>query len=226
MDAAWTQLADERLDLIRLLAPPFDGAGVDPGYIAAYPPGIRENGAQYTHAACWMLYALAELGEETRAHRALRMLLPLNHALDAVAAETYRVEPYVMAADVYTDALHAGRGGWSWYTGSAAWMLMALLRLLGFERSGNRVRLNALLGDWEEASVTLRYGQSRYRLSCRRDAQGVRLDGAPVEGRFIGMIDDGLAHSPVFPPRALREAEAARPRKMCIRDSPSTGADA
>ena len=205
MNAAWAQLADEELGLIRLLRPAFDGAGMDPGYIAAYPSGIRENGAQYTHAACWMLCALAAQGDATRAHRALEMLLPLNHARNREAADNYRVEPYVMAADVYTAPEHAGRGGWSWYTGSAAWMLTAILRLLGFERRNRRVRLRALLGDWNEAAIELQYGQSRYRLVCRRGVESVELDGETVEGGFIELTDDGRDHTALFPPRADME---------------------
>ena len=205
MDAAWARLADGDLGLIRLLHPAFDGAGVDPGYIAAYPPGIRENGAQYTHAACWMLCALAAQGDAVRAHRALEMLLPLNHARSREAADLYRVEPYVMAADIYTAPEHAGRGGWTWYTGSAAWMLMAILRLLGYERRNRRVRLRALLGDWPEAAIELQYGQSRYRLVSRRGVENVELDGAIVEGDFIELMDDGRSHVALFPPRAGME---------------------
>ena len=221
MDAAWVQLADGEMGLIRLLRPAFDGAGVDPGYIAAYPPGIRENGAQYTHAACWMLCALAAQGDEARAHRALEMLLPLNHARTREAAEQYRVEPYVMAADIYTAPEHAGRGGWTWYTGSAAWMLMAILRLLGYERRNRRVRMNALLGDWPEAAIELQYGQSRYRLVSRRGVEGVELDGKTVEGEFIELTDDGRDHTALFPPRAAMErgkgAEVAQNTEMRVK---------
>lgn len=201
VDAAWEQLADEKLKLIRLLTPPFDADVYDPGYIAAYPNGIRENGAQYTHAACWMLIALAEMGDVERAHRALQMLLPVNHASTRADADVYRVEPYVMAADVYTNPKHEGRGGWTWYTGSAAWMLLAILKLLGYEREGNRVRLNALLGDWEEVQLELKWGLSRYCLICRRDAQCVSLDGETLEGDWICLADDGREHTAIFPAR-------------------------
>lgn len=204
VDAAWEMLADETHGLIRLLTPPFDQAGLDPGYIAAYPPGIRENGAQYTHAACWMLCALAQMGDADRAHRALKMLLPIHHARTREGAQRYRVEPYVMAADIYSDAAHAGRGGWTWYTGSAAWMLEAILRLLGYERRGAQVRMNALLGDWGQVSIRIQYGQSRYCLNCRADVRKVELDGCPVEGDFITLVDDGREHLALFPPRQAR----------------------
>ena len=190
--------------MIRLLTPPFEGREGDPGYLAAYPPGIRENGAQYTHAACWLACALARMND-ARSHRAIELLLPLNHAKDKTSAEIYRVEPYVMAADVYTDEDHAGRGGWSWYTGSAAWMLMAILEILGYERRGNRVRLHALLGEWDSASVNVRFGSSSYKLICLKEARAVTLDGLLMEGDFIEMQDDGKAHAAVFPPRRQGE---------------------
>lgn len=205
VDAAWEHLADEKLKLIRLLTPPFDAKVYDPGYIAAYPKGIRENGAQYTHAACWMLVALAEMGDAERAHRVLQMLLPVNHAATRSDADAYRVEPYVMAADIYTNPQHEGRGGWTWYTGSAAWMLLGILKLLGYEREGNRVRLNALLGDWEEVQLELQWGLSCYRLVCRRDAQCVSLDGETLEDDFVYLADDGREHTAIFPARKTGE---------------------
>ena len=201
MNAAWHELVDEELGVIKLLTPPFDGADFDPGYIAAYPPGIRENGAQYTHAACWLALALVRMGDARRAHRAIEMLLPLNHSDSMDKAQVYRVEPYVMTADIYTDGMHSGRGGWSWYTGSAGWMLTLLTALLGYERRGNRVRMAALLGDWSEAGVSLKCGSSRYRLRSVASAAEVTLDGVPVAGEWIELVDDGREHVAVFPPR-------------------------
>jgi len=211
MNAAWQQLVDERHGIIRLLTPPFGGES-DPGYIAAYPPGVRENGAQYTHAACWMVCALARMND-VRAHDALRMLLPIYHSADPDKAQVYRVEPYVMAADVYSDAEHIGRGGWTWYTGSAAWMLMALLELLGYKRSGKNVRLNALLGDWRSVAVRLRYGRSEYRLVCMAEARAVTLDGLIVEEESIELRDDGRVHTAIFPPRTTDGAYDGTERK-------------
>ena len=187
--------------MIKLLTPPFDGVDFDPGYIAAYPPGIRENGAQYTHAACWLALALVRMGDARRAHRAIEMLLPLNHSDSMDKAQVYRVEPYVMTADIYTDEMHAGRGGWSWYTGSAGWMLTLLTFLLGYERRGNRVRMAALLGDWSEAGIILKCGSSRYRLRSVASAAEVTLDGVPVAGEWIELVDDGREHVAVVPPR-------------------------
>ena len=115
-------------------------------------------------------------------------------------ARSYRVEPYVLAADVY-DGAHPGRGGWTWYTGSAAWLYWGILALLGFEREGGRVRMGALLGDWPEAAAVLRCGKASYRLVCRKDATEVTLDGRRIQGGWIEPIDDGLPHEAVFPPR-------------------------
>ncbi|MBR2796588.1 MAG: hypothetical protein IKE17_02430 [Clostridia bacterium] len=203
MDAAWTRLMDGDAGIIRLLTPPFDGLGPDPGYIRAYPPGVRENGGQYTHGALWLLLALIRQGDGVRAHRALQMLLPYNHADGPEKAMTYRVEPYVMAADVYDRPGMRGRGGWTWYTGSAGWMYSAILALLGYERRGDAVRLNALLGDWPAVAVTVPFGHSRYRLTCDRQTRRATLDGRAVEGDFIRMTDDGKEHEARFPGRIL-----------------------
>lgn len=202
MESAWKMLADERTGIIKLLAPPFDEDGVDPGYIRSYPKGVRENGAQYTHGACWLLLALIRMGDADRVHRALKMLLPQNHADTPEKARAYRVEPYVMAADVY-DGVHAGRGGWTWYTGSAAWMYVCILEMLGFERRGNAVRLCALLGDWPEAAIKIRHGGAQYRLVCRKDVREIVLDGEKNEGAWIELKDDGQSHEALFPPRII-----------------------
>ena len=148
LDAAWENLVDEEHGVAKLLTPPFDGGEIDPGYIRAYPPGVRENGGQYTHGACWLLLAYIRTGQGRRAHRLLRLLNPVNHARTRREADVYRVEPYVIAADVYGEPPHAGRGGWTWYTGAASWYALCMLALLGYERHGDEVRLNALLGDW------------------------------------------------------------------------------
>ena len=200
LDEAWKRLADEEHGLIRLLTPPFTGEDFDPGYIRDYPAGVRENGGQYTHAACWLLMAYIHAGDAARAHRALQMLLPMNHADAPEKARSYRVEPYVLAADVY-DGAFRGRGGWTWYTGSAAWFYRAVLSLLGLEKRGSRVQLSALLGDWPEVSVEMKSGRSVYRLVCRADAREVWLDGKLVDADEIEMVDDGRNHEAVFPPR-------------------------
>ena len=201
LDAAWDMLVDERHGIIRLLTPPFDGNGADPGYIRGYPGGVRENGGQYTHAACWFMLALCRMGDADRAHRVLQMLLPTGHADSPEKVKRYRVEPYVMAADLWDLEGFKGRGGWTWYTGSAAWMYVGVLSLLGYERRGDRVRLNALLGRWPEVSVTVEHGHSRYHLICGQNVDRVTLDGTPTGESFITLQDDGQNHEARFPPR-------------------------
>ena len=201
VDAAWSRLVDENLGVIRLMDPPFGPNDPDPGYIRAYPGGVRENGAQYTHGACWLLLALIRLGDGERAHRALRMLLPPYHSDSPESARRYRVEPYVMAGDVYTLPGQAGRGGWTWYTGSAAWLYGAVLALLGYERRGDEARLCALLGPWEEVSITVNFGGTAYRLVSARNVDRVTLDGSAVTGDTIRLVDDGKAHEARFPAR-------------------------
>jgi cyclic beta-1,2-glucan synthetase len=123
--------------LILLLTPPFGSGNLQPGYIKGYLPGVRENGGQYTHAAIWLVQALAELGRGREAHALFNLLNPVRHGDTASAVERYRVEPYVVAADVYGVAPHVGRGGWTWYTGSASWLYrVGLESLLGFRRRG------------------------------------------------------------------------------------------
>jgi cyclic beta-1,2-glucan synthetase len=194
-------LFDQNAGVIRLLTPPFSGTQRDPGYIASYPPGVRENGGQYTHAACWYLLALSARGDAENARNALSALLPVSHARDRAACDIYRVEPYVLAADVYGEPPYVGRGGWTWYTGSAGWFLCAVRALAGYERAGNRVRLNALSGLWDEARVTLAYGMTKYTLLSDALATKVTRDGAPVEGDWIDLVDDGAPHTCVFPQR-------------------------
>ncbi len=201
LDAAWAHLVDERLGIVKLLTPPFGEEGTDPGYIRAYPAGVRENGGQYTHGALWLLLALIHRGDAARAHRMLRMLLPCNHAGTPGEAERYRVEPYAVAADVSASPDCPGRGGWTWYTGSAAWMRVCVLALLGYERRGDRVRLNALLGDWPGAALVLRCGGASYRLVADRRSSAVTLDGRQVGEDFIRLVDDGKPHEARFPAR-------------------------
>src|SRR6185295_3989333 len=132
VSAAESRLIRKRERLMCLLDPPFEHASPDPGYIRAYPPGIRENGGQYTHGVLWTIQALTQLREGDRAGALLDLLNPVNHADTPEAVQRYRVEPYVVAADVYSGNEHGGRGGWTWYTGSAGWMYrIALERVLG-----------------------------------------------------------------------------------------------
>ena len=188
--------------LILLLAPPFDAGERDPGYIRGYPPGIRENGGQYTHAALWVLWALAMLGEAERAVRLFQALLPVNHALTPDAVARYRGEPYVLAADVYSTPPWTGRGGWTWYTGSAAWAYrLGHEVILGLcpTRGGWRVEPH-IPASWPEFEVILRDGATVVRVvveNPRRVSCGVErmlLDGEPIVPPMLPRLNDGGAH--------------------------------
>ncbi len=189
--------------LVQLLDPPFDTSQPSPGYIQGYVPGVRENGGQYTHAAMWAAMAFAALGDATRAWELFALLNPLSHAGDAAAVATYQVEPYVVAGDVYANTAHAGRGGWTWYTGSAGWMVRLIGEsLLGLQRRGNRLCMRPLLPlDWTSFDMKYRFGASRYDITCRRAeaaaAASVILDGVEAEGDAITLVDDARVHTVV-----------------------------
>ncbi len=201
MDAVEEQLFDREHGLIRLLTPPFDG-DLAPGYIRGYPPGVRENGGQYTHAACWVLWALARLGRAQKAWETARMLLPSSHGDTREKEAVYRIEPYVMAGDIYSGA-YAGRGGWSWYTGAAGWYLRVLFTgLCGLKLCAGKASMQALLPEeWNEISVKIRVGRADYTLVSSRECDKARLDGEPLEGGMIELKDDGAHHRAIFPAR-------------------------
>jgi len=186
--------------VIQLLDPPFDRTAMDPGYIKGYLPGVRENGGQYTHAAVWATMAFAHLGQTEHAWDLARMILPSGHTADPVAVDTYKVEPYVLAGDVYAVSPHVGRGGWTWYTGSAGWMYRLLIEsLLGFSLVEGRLRIAPRVpARWQGYAVTYRHGASTYAIELRRagpgDAASLTLDGAVVEGDSIPLADDGGEH--------------------------------
>lgn len=207
MDQVCLQLVDERAGIVKLLTPPFDGEGTDPGYIKGYLPGVRENGGQYTHAACWVVMALARLGQTQRAYRIMDMLLPSRHADSEEKAAIYRVEPYVAAADVYGEGSLTGRGGWTWYTGAAAWLSrVAIAELAGLQRRGQMVRLNALLPEeWAQLEIRLKVGGSEYHLLACRNATRIQMDGRALETDWVELVDDGGQHQVIFPPRPTAE---------------------
>ncbi|TIV93895.1 MAG: protein ndvB, partial [Mesorhizobium sp.] len=158
MEQATRMLVDDELQIVKLFTPPFSNSERDPGYIRSYPPGVRENGGQYTHAATWFVIALAEMGRTDEAYRCFSMLNPVNHASDEKAAEHYRVEPYVVAADIYAGEGKGGRGGWTWYTGSAGWLYRAAVEgILGIERRGKQITFRPKLpGHWDGYAATLK----------------------------------------------------------------------
>jgi cyclic beta-1,2-glucan synthetase len=192
--------ADERM--ILLLTPPFDKSPEDPGYIKGYLPGVRENGAQYTHAALWAVQATALAGNGDRAFELYQMINPLTHAHDAASVGTYKVEPYVVAADVYTADGQLGRGGWTWYTGSASWMYrVGLETILGFTKRGDALRIEPRVPEaWEEYSMEYRFGASVYAITVRStpdEASLVTVDGQLVANGEIALVDDGRRHDVV-----------------------------
>ena len=195
-------LVDREARLVRLLTPPFDHGPQDPGYIKGYLPGVRENGAQYTHAAVWAVLARAVAGDGEGALELFQMLNPLNHARTAAEVATYKVEPYVVAADVYTAEGQRGRGGWTWYTGSASWMYrVGLEAILGFTRRGATLQLLPCVpAAWGEYAIDYRFGRSLYSLRVVRGGgtPGITLDGESVEGSAIPLVDDGRPHTAVF----------------------------
>jgi cyclic beta-1,2-glucan synthetase len=202
LDAVRTHLVRRDLGVVLLLAPPFDRSAQDPGYIRGYPPGVRENGGQYTHAAAWFVMAVARQGNGDEAAELFHMLNPVNHARTTAAAERYRAEPYVVASDVYAHPAHAGRGGWSWYTGSAAWLYrVALESILGLRRRGAVFAVDPCIpSSWPTCEIAWRHGRSRYRITIanpERRCRGVvaaTLDGAAVDARAIPLADDGGEH--------------------------------
>ena len=184
MDAVLSELVDDDSSIIRLFTPPFANASVDPGYIKAYPPGVRENGGQYTPAATWVVMALARLGRADEAWRCFNLLNPINHALDREAAELYRVEPYVVAADVYGAGALEGRGGWTWYTGSAGWLYRAAVEgILGIRREGDRLLVQPVLpSEWNGFSAELTIAGVVYNIVVEKSETGEALVSVNGDG--------------------------------------------
>lgn len=196
----WLVRNDARL--LMLLTPPFDKSPHDPGYIKGYLPGVRENGAQYTHAALWAVLATALTGNGDRAFELYQMLNPITHSDSADAVAIYKVEPYVVAADVYTATGHLGRGGWTWYTGSASWMYrIGLESILGFTKRGNTLGFHPRVpAAWPELSVEYRFGGSTYSIVVEQPADvgrhgaSITLDGVALSETTVTLVDDGRRH--------------------------------
>ncbi len=188
--------------LVLLFTPPFDRTALEPGYIKGYAPGVRENGGQYTHAAVWAMIAFAALGDGDKAGELFAILNPINHASTRSGLYRYKVEPYVMAGDVYSQAPHAGRGGWTWYTGAAGWMYRAGVEwILGFRLRGTVLHVDPCIPRaWPRFEIDFRYHSARYRLAVEnprgamRGVTSISLDGGPVSGREIPLADDGREH--------------------------------
>jgi cyclic beta-1,2-glucan synthetase len=202
MDAVRAHLLKRGSRLILLLDPPFDAGRPNPGYIAAYPPGLRENGGQYTHAALWVAMAVARLGSGEEAFEYFHLLNPVNHSRTREGAERYLVEPYVVAADIAAHPDRLGRGGWTWYTGSAGWMhRVGLEEILGLRRRGEALEVSPCIpAVWPGFSARWRVGTSTYVVEVKNPehrARGVAravCDGRPVDPQRIPLVDDGGTH--------------------------------
>src|SRR5437899_492281 len=202
--AAVDELLVRRADgVVLLFTPPFDDTSLEPGYIKGYVPGVRENGGQYTHAAIWSAIAFAALGDGDKASELFAILNPINHSSTEAGVQRYKVEPYVVAADVYAEPPHVGRGGWTWYTGSAGWMYRAGLEsILGFRLRGTRLVVDPCIPRaWPGFEMIFRYGSARYDLvvenprGVSRGVSSVEVDGVSLVGDLsIGLADDRQTH--------------------------------
>ena len=204
MSAVNAQLVSRSDGLVKLFTPPFDHSAKDPGYIKAYPPGLRENGGQYTHAAMWTTLAFALLGDGDRAGELFSLLNPINHASTRASIHRYKVEPYVVCADVYSAAPHVGRGGWTWYTGSAGWMYRTAVEgILGIKLRGATLVVDPCIPRaWAGFEFTYKHGSSRYRINVK-NPRGVNrgIAQATLDGKNLGsaaceikLMDDGRYH--------------------------------
>lgn len=200
MESAYKHLVKKELGIIQLLEPPFDDSALNPGYIKGYVPGVRENGGQYTHAAIWLIMAFAELKDNQRVWELLNMINPVNHSKSPEDVATYKVEPYVLAADVYSNESHKGRGGWTWYTGSAGWLYRLITEsFLGLHKKGNKLKIAPCIPkEWDSFKVHYRYRSSIYHIEVVRTYTStevmIKLDGVPQKDQMITLADDEREH--------------------------------
>jgi cellobiose phosphorylase len=202
MDSVDRRLVRRDRGIVQLLDPPFDESTLNPGYIKGYVPGVRENGGQYTHAAVWASMAFAELGDSRRAWELLSLINPLRHSRTEQAVDVYKAEPYVVAADVYAVAPHTGRGGWTWYTGSAGWLYRLIVEsLLGLKREGNWLQIKPCMPEeWKAFSLNYRFGDTAFRIAVVRTSEAgaadvrTTLDGVLLAEAGIPLVDDQREH--------------------------------
>jgi cellobiose phosphorylase len=201
MDAVDQQLVHRDTALIQLLDPPFEHSKPNPGYIQGYVRGVRENGGQYTHAAVWAAMAFAALGDAERAWELFAMIDPINHAKSPDSIAVYKTEPYVLASDVYALAPHTGRGGWTWYTGSAGWMYRFIVEsLLGLRLEADKLHIAPCVpAYWKSFQVHYRYRETVYHIAVLQTSvadggPGLTVDGAEQAGPAICLLDDGRQH--------------------------------
>jgi len=201
IESVYQRLVNKEKGIIQLLDPPFDQSVQNPGYIRGYVPGVRENGGQYTHAAIWAGMAFARLGEVDHAWEAFDIINPINHGNTPTSIQIYKVEPYVVAADVYGVAPHIGRGGWTWYTGSAGWMYTFMMEsLLGIHRRNTELHISPCLRQgWNGYQLDYRYCDTNYHIDVTvHDESGqvskLYVDGALSEKLYIDLVDDKQLH--------------------------------
>jgi cellobiose phosphorylase len=201
MEAVDERLVRREHGLVQLLDPPFDTLELNPGYIKGYVPGVRENGGQYTHAAIWAAMAFARLGDNRRAWELFNMINPVNHARSTEETAVYKVEPYVVAADVYAVPPHTGRGGWTWYTGSAAWMYRLMMEsLLGLRLEVDKLRFTPCIpSEWKGFKIHYRYRETIYHIAVLQtheaiDEMHVSVDGIAQRDQTIPLVDDHKEH--------------------------------
>ncbi len=201
MESAYKNLVQKDAGIIKLLEPAFDKSALNPGYIKGYVPGVRENGGQYTHAAVWMIMAFAKLGDTKRVWQLLSMINPVNHGKTAEEIATYKVEPYVLAADVYSRTPHAGRGGWTWYTGSAGWLYRLITEsFLGLQQEGDKLKINPCIPkEWPSFKVHYRYKTSMYHIEVLQininEEIILTVDGFEQMDQMVTLIDDEAEHT-------------------------------
>jgi cyclic beta-1,2-glucan synthetase len=202
LESAWNHLVREDDGLVLLFEPPFERSEPSPGYIKGYPPGVRENGGQYTHAAIWLAMAMAQRGDGVRAATILRILNPIEHAREPESVWRYGVEPYVVAADVYNLPGRIGQGGWSWYTGSAAWMYRAWVEeILGLKLHGETMHIDPVIpGWWDGFQMTYRHGEAVYEIQvdnpdhCEHGVAWVEMDGERIKDGVLPLTRDLVKH--------------------------------
>jgi cyclic beta-1,2-glucan synthetase len=202
MESAGKYLIRKEDGLIQLFDPPFDKSDMNPGYIKGYVPGVRENGGQYTHAAIWLVMAFASLGDRKRTWELLKMINPVNRGNNAEKNEVYKVEPYVMAADVYAEPKHKGRGGWTWYTGSAGWMYQLIIEsFIGLQRKGDSLRFAPCIpAEWNAVNLKYRFQDTLYHIELIQLPEGdlsktkLIVDGVDEDSETISLINDNKTH--------------------------------
>lgn len=201
MSSAYQHLVRKNLSLIQLFEPAFDKTDKNPGYIKGYVPGVRENGGQYTHGAVWLIMAFAQMKDKKKAWELLNMINPIQHGSSPNAMAIYQVEPYVMSADIYTEKNHRGKGGWTWYTGSAGWMYTLIIEyFLGLKQNGNVLTIDPCIPEyWKTFSVRYKFGNAVYEIEVVQEngTNGPKtiIDGHEQIAAVIQLQDDAKNHT-------------------------------